>query len=162
MSLAERLAAKTRRSTTFDVALTDPGEAQRVFRLAERALSAAILRDDGTPERAEQRSRAQTAYDDASRAVLEHYERLTLVALPAADFEALLAAHPRLDGDEPDASWHEATFLPALLAECAQGGLSADEWVRLMADWSQGERLALREALLTVNLARPETGLPKG
>lgn len=155
-TLKERLAAKQRRTTTFEVEIRDATAARARLERAERALMRATLTDMDVEG-------AQGEYDAALVDVTECYEVFTLTALSDADLETLITLHPPLPSDPKDASWHEATFLPALLAECTQGtGMSPQDWADTLAEWSTGEKQALRLEVLRLNLERAESGIPKG
>lgn len=143
MSLRDRLRARSRPTATHDLRVEDDTAARN-------ELAAAL--QDGAPERIEA---AQTALQTC-------YETLHLTALPPADMEALIAAHPAPGGS--DSAWNPATFIPALLVACVGGDATEDDW----AEWttkgplSVGESRDLLNAVLAVNYRTPDLSVGKG
>jgi hypothetical protein len=143
MSLRDRLAAAQRRTDTHRLRVEDDAAAR-----AE--LAAASAADD------EDRVAAAQAALDAC------YETLHLAAMPPADWDALIDAHPAKDGK----GWCElVTFLPAALVECVQGeDVTESDW----AEWitkgamSPGEVMALFDAVVILHGRTPDPELGKG
>lgn len=136
-------------------------------RLRERARPTAAFSlrvDDDTAALAELTA-AREADDDegiaaAQAAVDACYEQLRLMALPPADMEALIAAHPAV---EKDASWNPATFVPALLAACVESDVTEEDWVEYTTKgpMTSGEVTALFDAIMILNY-RTSSDLGKG
>lgn len=112
--------------------------------------------------------------DDAAEQVQACFQVLTVRAMPPADLEALIAAHPATDAQrdkDPDAVWNRDTFVPALLAACVFDDPAGDEPALTEAEWaiavtkgasSLGEVAALFNACWQVNDRAPDVRLPKG
>lgn len=139
MSLRERLAQRARATATFDLRIDDDTDAQ--VELAE-----ALDGDD--PDR----------LAAARAAVQDCYETLHITALPPADWEALVAAHPPADGHER--LWNIDTFGPALLAASIDDSdITEQEWAEYTTKGAltTGEVHALYDAVLTLNYRVPDT-----
>lgn len=140
-------------------AFDDAQREHRVVRKREQEGSAAV-----------KASAAKLA--DAEAKVDACYETLTLRALPPRRVAELEAAHPpteaqmerakaererakKLGEDIPPwPAWNDDTFWPALLAECVDGDMTADDWVGFLAEnVSGGEAAGLKTAVLNVNTA---------
>lgn len=145
MSLRDRLAARQRPTVTFLLRIDEDGAA-----LAELAAAQAV----GAPERVAA----------AEAAVEACYERLTINALPPADLEALVEAHPPSEAERDKKIFNMPTFLPALLAACVDSDITEDEWATLTTKGplTQGETTALFQAAWEINYRSPDPGLPKG
>jgi hypothetical protein len=159
MSLRERLEAKSRVTTTYDLAVADPTGAESKVAAAGAALTLALHEHD---EDSAEAGSARAALD-AARAELDAcFETITFQALPPDDFEALVAAHP--PKTRPDRDEWEKTFEPALIALCAQGDLGEQWWLDYLASGkvSSGERDALFRNALAANVRARSTSLPKG
>lgn len=144
MSLRDRLRARSRPTATFDLRVEDD--------TAARAELAAAVAEGGDPERV----------DAAQDAVDACYETLQLTALPPADMEALIAAHPATDGS--GGQWDPATFVPALLASCVDSDVTEDEWGEYVSKgpMSVGEVRDLFDKAIAVNYRGPDPRVPKG
>lgn len=103
---------------------------------------------------------------DGAQAKLDAcYEPLTLTALPPADFEALMAAHPPTkEQRSKDFEWNEETFRPALLAVTVEGDMTEDDWAEMnkSGQITWGEFTALFNACLNVNSRSSDDLLGKG
>lgn len=102
---------------------------------------------------------------EAEQAVQACYEQLAITALPPAEWEALLAAHPATEQQRKDGAWcNNTTFLPALLAACIEGDETEADWADLITKGAitQGEVTALSVAVHNINLRSPDPLLPKG
>lgn len=160
MSLKERLRARARPQATFALRMADTSDATRELEEATREWRLAQLRDDDGSHRKEIAA-AKKKVDAAEKTLADCYEQLTLVALPPAEMEALIAAHPAKDGDAP---WNEATFRPAVLAACVEGDMTEADWAEFLAAGpvSLGEVRALWAAVMSVNDRSPDITIPKG
>lgn len=156
-SLREQLAAKRTRHVIVPVQVSDPGPARsRVSELEKRL----TIRQLGKrPE--EEILEAETELAEARAELAKHFVDVEFRAIPPADFEALQDAHTTDDGT-PD----PLTFPPVLAAACAVDEDLRDEefWVEQLSSgaWAWGERHALFEALLNLNLEAPPSHVPKG
>jgi L-asparaginase II len=137
--------------------VTDASEAESELTEAEMALTL-------TERRGEDAEAAKARVEAARAAVDECYEVLTVTALPPADLEALIAAHPPT-GEQKDAVYNQDTFRPALFAACVEGDMTEQDW----AQWctkgpvSLGERNELFWVAWGVNgRAADLRSLPKG
>ncbi len=115
--------------------------------------------------------KAAQAVADAQAALDACYETIVLRALEPERVEELLAEHPPTQaqllacqkarekaaerGEQPPAwpDWDEATYRPAMLAECAtEAGMTADDWAAFLAsNVSNGEKLGLWREVISVN-----------
>lgn len=122
-----------------------------------------LLRDDA----GERLAAAQSTVEQAKAEVDGCYETVVLRALPPAAYERLIAEHPPSDEQRANGEiWDPGTFRAALLAACADGDMTAQDWADFLAErCSAAERQGLYVAALAVNeqerVAEPAT-LPKG
>lgn len=149
MSLRDRLLARKLPTATVtirvdftpeaDAADTELADATRALRLAE-------YRDPGADH-----TGLRARVDAAQAAVDSHCETIRLHALPPAEFEALIAAHPPPDGSRD--GWDETTLRAPLVAACAEGDMTEDDWAELLTKGpvTTGEARALFAAALGVN-----------
>jgi hypothetical protein len=102
----------------------------------------------------------QAAVDEAQARMDEFCEKLVLRALPPADVEALIAAHPAKDGDDP---WAES-FKPALIAACVEGDETEEEWAEFLSTGqvTTGEARSLFAACMQVNDRTSDLRVGKG
>lgn len=154
MTLAERLAAKSRRRVVVPVDVDPSAERDaRVAELQARAMASASAGEtgalDGLVEQVEAIRR-------------EGQVDVAFVATDGATFEKIAGAYPSEDGSDSGMDWRAA--LPVVAALCAEDeSLQDDEtWRGLLDSWSHGERLTLWSALLRLNTAAPAPHLPKG
>lgn len=166
MSLKKQLRSRELPSITQTIQLTDATEAAAKLQAATLAHQRAVIRDDPEPLKRTKAAlkRAQKAYDTC-------FAQVVLRALPPRDYEALICEHPPTDeqmaGTTPDSApqWNRDTFRPALLAACAEGDMTTEDWAAFLDDHSsRGEGDALFVAALAVNENRrlPEAAmLPK-
>jgi len=140
------------------VSSTAVADAEAALADAEAALADAV----STAHR-QRVAEAQAAVDDC-------YTWLTVRALPPAEMEALLAEHPA-DKDTRTVPFHQATFVPALLARCVfddpdttQPAMTEDEWAAESTKGSSslGEISTLFAACWEVNDRTPDRRIPKG
>ncbi|NUP24008.1 MAG: hypothetical protein HOZ81_49735 [Streptomyces sp.] len=159
MSLRERLLNRPRPSGEVPLRIDDDTDAREEVEQARRLL--AMLQLQGSVEEAALR-RARTAVTKAEKRLRGCYEFITLRALPADDFEALVAAHkPR--PDTTDQMWNLDTFPKACFFACVESEMAAEEWERLWsAGLSNAERVELGNAAIRVNIRTPDESLPKG
>jgi len=121
------------------------------------------------PERVKEAASAKRALTRAEKKFTACWETIRVTAIEPAMFEELKSEHPPTPEqlkDDPDAEYNKATFRPALLALCAEGGKSVDEWVDMLAhQFSAGERQELFTTALAVNAGTrvvESVVLPKG
>jgi hypothetical protein len=144
--------------------------AQKKATEAAGRLRQAILREDpDKPERVKELAAARRAQARADKAMLACWESIRLTALPPDEYEQLKAANPPTGEElaaDKDAEWSTAALRPALLAACAEGGLSVDEWQTLLDErFSVGERHEIFTTALAINESSrvvESVVLPKG
>lgn len=97
-------------------------------------------------------------------------EEITLRALPAAEWEALIGLHPPSPLEvERGAAWDVATFRPALLAAAVvspegEEPLTAEDWAELIgtARMTAGEINLLFNTACMLNDRAPDVSVGKG
>jgi hypothetical protein len=121
------------------------------------------------PDRVKEAKNAQRALAAAEKAFETCWEQIRLTAMPPDEFEQLKSEHPPTPAqlkDDPDAGYNKDTFRPALLAACADGGKSADEWQHMLSTvFSTGEQQEIFTAALGINASTrmvESVVLPKG
>lgn len=184
--LRDRLLSRPRPSLPYTLLVDPPAAAQARAKLAAaQAEARQAMLQHGESSPAHRRAAKRVA--DAEAAVEACYATITLTALPTGGpvtMETLAAAHPptqqqieaarearaqaaqRGQDQPPWPEWDEDAFIPAVLAECSDAGMSADEWREFLASHvSDGERRGLWRTVLAVNalerVADPLV-LPKG
>lgn len=182
-SQRDRLLGRPRPSLPYRL-LVDPdgAEAARAELARVQAQTRQVLLKQ--PEGSAAYRTAQKRRADAEAAADACYETIVLRALPPARLEQLEVEHPptpeqrarvaeqraraKENGEpEPDwPSWNDETYWPALLAECADNGMAAEDWATFLAEHvSTGEANGLKQAVLAVNRlerAADPLVLPKG
>jgi len=159
-ALRDRLAAKARRRTVFHVEISDAEDARRRVDEAQQQVT---LR--GFMDGASELETAKAALAAAEQELAKHYEPVEFQAATPADYEALSAAHFQ---DKKDDDIDIDAVLPALAAICAVEEDMRDEawWSDQLSPatsaWSAGERSALYNRLVDLNVARPDVRIPKG
>jgi len=160
MSIKERLAAKVRRTVTVPVQVSDPGPVRDDVAKHENRLTVLQFVNDPTPEVERQIKAAKADLEKARTAFLEHFVEVEFAAGDPADVERILSTHTDDKGE-----W-SITAAPELAAMCATDpDLRDPEWWSEQLEggaWSTGERAALWNALITLNVATPPEHLPKG
>ena len=156
----ERLLARRRPTTIYQLAVEDDAAAVAELNAAKDALSTARFRTDEGAEQAA--ADAEQRLAEARAAVEACYEPVTLTALPPAEFEALVAKPEHAPRDGKDERWNAETFPRACFLACVDtGDLSADEWAEFVdGNLSQGEREALFLAAASVNARWPSGAVP--
>lgn len=164
--LRERLLARERPTTTVPLRVEDDTDARRRLADAEQAL--AEIQDRATSPGAQAVRKARQARDAAQQAVDDCYIDVTVQALPPADFEALIAAHPpepAADGEASDDAWNPDTFpRPCFLACVAPtDDMSAEDWAQVFDNnLSAAEQTMLCNAAIMINVRRlDEIQVPK-
>lgn len=139
--------------------VADPSEAVAALNEAKGRLVLAGV-GGGNPEIT---GPLQAEADAAQAKVDACFEKVRLHALPGPRFEALMAEHPpTAEDEENDLAHHDATFLPALLVECADNGWTIEDWVEEIDELSVGERAELRETVTHLNTRSWSSQIPKG
>lgn len=115
---------------------------------------------------------AQKAGDDeavtAARAALDAcYEQITLVAMPAEDWDALLEAHPPSDEKaKASGAWcNPMTLLPAGLVACVQDSeLEEQDWAEYVVTGAMGpgDAVALLDKLTALHSRAVDDTVGKG
>lgn len=164
MGLRERLGK--RQPPTATVALrinpssSEADDAKEALRQAEELLRLAegARHHERLPE-------LRTAVEAAQARVDAAFEYVTLKALSAPEFEALLSAHPpRPDQRSEGLSWNRDTFFPAILAACVEGPETEQDWAEMLRDGTfvMGEFSALISTAMQLNDRSPDVSLGKG
>lgn len=165
--LADRLRSRQLPRTVvhLQVEFSDEMDAAQA-ELAEATRDLHRFRDRGDPFLAEQ---AQARVDAAQARLDEGFAEIPLRALPPAEFEELLLAHPPTEAQKQrnkDVQFDPDALIPALLAACAEvDGMTADDWAQLVGKGgtvTAGEKNALFAAAMQVNDRSPEVRLGKG
>lgn len=164
-SLRERLTARERPSLPVRLLVDDPTEAIAALQHAQAMQRQVVVRDEHADP--DELQRVDAAVQAAQEAVEACYVTVTVKALRPDDYEALQAAHPPTLEQVADGQvCNPATFRPALLAACADGDMTEDDWVAFLAERvSAAERQGLYVAALAVNdrvRAADPLVLPKG
>lgn len=163
MSLREKLRAKPPRTAVHPMVLGDTAEAEAALRAARVARIVAQSQEKPDAKKRSPKLTAAIAAEEAAAAELGKLaEPVTVHAVPPADWEALVAAHP--PGEGVDAEWDEVTFRPAAVAACVDSDMTEEDWAEFFASdrCSVGERDALWIVVLALNLRAPELSqLPK-
>lgn len=161
MSIREALARKRVRRATYMLPVGDATAAEERLAEARQALVlAGIGKDDTDPARA----KAQAKVDECQAAVDACYIPLVFQGIPAADFEALVAAHPS-KSDDPDDMWDKDGLAPDLVAAClTDSDMTADEWRAELASerWTRGDVDQLFLTAMSVNVKASGQALGKG
>lgn len=95
------------------------------------------------------------------------YEPVVVRAIPAAEFEDLVASHPatkeQADRD-PLTTYNRDTFFPALLAACIEGPESEQDWSEMInsGELVMGEVNTLISTAMDLNDRSPSVSLGKG
>lgn len=163
MSLRDRLRQRQLPHTTVSLRVDFSPEAD----LAEQELRNALLELSVAQANGQDVTEVDTRVVAAQAAVDRCFEQLTVNALPPADMEALVAAHPPTPAQrqqDPSVAWNETTFRPAILAACVQGDLTEDDWAELITKgvFTLGEVKALVNAVMVVNDRSPDVLVGKG
>lgn len=121
------------------------------------------------PERVKEAKNAASALKRAEKAFEACWETIRITAMKPDEFEQLKSKHPPTPEqvkDDPEVEYNKATFRPALLSACAEGGLSPEQWAaELNQSFSQGERQEIFTTCLGVNAGTrivESVVLPKG
>lgn len=158
--LRDRLLGRSRPSLVYELPIGDVAAARLAVARAEDAVRAARYRADENAEQALAEARAALTQAEADLDAC--YEKVTLTALPPADFEALVALHPPRE-DTSDEAWNPETFPRACFLACAPHEVSEAEWEQVLAEnLSLAERGELYSVAIAVNVRLVSPALPKG
>ncbi|AQZ67640.1 unnamed protein product [[Actinomadura] parvosata subsp. kistnae] len=159
MSLRDRLLNRPRPTGSFPLRVDDDTAARDELERARR-LHTMLLLQGGVDESALEQAR--TDVREAEERLRDCFEFVTLRAVSAADFEALVTAHPPRP-DTKDEMYNLDTFPKACFLACVEGELSQEEWERLWdTGLSNAEQIAAGNAAIRVNIRTPDESLPKG
>lgn len=160
VSLRERLEAKARRRIVVPVQVSDPGDEAR--RRAEQAVTARNIAGYAGLQ-GEKLTELDAEVEAAEAALADHSVPVELLAMPAADWEALVALIVPADESKP-VDW--TTGLPLALAACCvdESLRDAEWWAERLLDpaWASGDVAALRRAVISLHDWSPASYLPKG
>jgi hypothetical protein len=159
VSLRERLLNRPRPSGEFPVRVDDDTAARDQLERARRLLTMLLLQGGAEDSVVEQ---ARADVQEAEETLRACFEFVTLRALPALDFEALVTAHPPRP-DTKDKLWNLDTFPRACFLAGVEGDLTAQEWESLWeTGMSNAEQVEAGNAAIRVNIRTPDESLPKG
>lgn len=140
----------------------EPEEERAARQAAEDArerLSVASMRIDDKADAAIKA--AQRKLDQANAALADCYEPVVIQAMPPAEFEDLVALHPKRDGKEE--AFNAETLLPELFLVCVQGELTREQWeTEVIPQLANGEWVAMQNKALEVNGRYSDGLIPKG
>jgi hypothetical protein len=163
MSLKERLEGKQRRWLMVPILVSDPSEDQAALSALLVALNAAAGRDDAGAV-AQLQPQAEAHADK----VRSHWVEVKLLSLPADEWRVATSVWQTVevsdDGPEVVTNWAEA-LAPLLAESCADPELQDAEWWAgqlQQPGWSEGDRNALKLALLRLNVEAADPQIPKG
>lgn len=153
-----RLRGRSRPTAECKVSIDDTRAAERELAEATTALQL-LLFGGGGEELAGARERVE-----AAREALEAcFETIVCMALPPAEFEALIDAHPARKDHPDDDAWNVDTFPRACFLACAPDVMSRSEWEEwLDVQVSDGEQAKLYNTALEANVRAPDPSVPKG
>lgn len=139
--------------------IDDDTEARKEVEQARVLLNIFLAQGQDADQAALRKARARLTKAEA--AVRACYEFVTLRALAADDWEALVDSHkPRPDTD--DRIWNGETFPRAAFLACVESDLTAEEWEHVWTTvLSNAERIELSNAAVRVNVRTPDSSLPK-
>lgn len=145
--------------------IADPTDALAELNEARARLVMAGIGDHSNADadaHLEMLKRLQGTVDEKKAAVDACFEKIRFTALRGDQFEELMAEHPpTVEDDENGLAHHDATFLPALAAACADNGWTVDDWVEEIAELSAGDRHDLRETVTHLNTRSWSSQVPK-
>lgn len=164
MSLKERLLARERPTATYPCRVAPVEETQdaEAALAAARKAALAVRVDDKTATRKAKKILAEAeARRDAC------YERITLRALPPAEFEALGDTYPDAPDDASDEvrRQHDEEYLHSVFLASVEGDLTDEEWAEFVQQHlSTGERNDLYNLAIAVNgrVRALDPATPKG
>lgn len=134
-------------------------ESYDLIRKAENAEAVLRLAGPGDVEELGQQAAEARARADSL------FESVTIRALPAADFEALMNAHqPTADQAAKGANFNRDTFFPALLAASVEGPETETDWTEMInsGELVMGEVGTLISVAMELNDRSPSVVLGKG
>jgi hypothetical protein len=170
VSLRERLAAKARKRTIYRVQVDDTAAAERALQVRVAALELKVaLRpkleaEDGFDVAAFDADLV-VLRDQVAEARAQHeacYADVELQSLPPDEWDAVLATAPRDADGDVDLDDVRAVLLAA---SCVDEDLRDVEfWTERLADpaWTKGEKVALNNTLVQLNLNAPAGRQGKG
>lgn len=165
--LRDRLMARERPTTTVPLRVEDDTDARRRLADAEQALEEA--QQNAPSPGAQAVRKARQARDAAQQAVDDCYVDVAVQALPPADFEALVSAHPpepAADGEPTDDAWNPDTFPRPCFLACVvpTDDMAAEDWEKVFDNnLSSAEQTMLCNAAIMINVRRlDEIQVPKG
>lgn len=144
MGLKDRLTARKRPATTYALRIDDDT-------IARSELAAALAAGD------------EGRVVAAREAVEACHEQVTVTALPPAELEELLEAHPPLPADQAKKMFNPVTFVPALLAACVDSDIDEQSWAEFTTTgaMTRGEVADLFNTVWDINHRIPSPSLPK-
>jgi hypothetical protein len=161
MTLRELLETKQRRRMVVPIQISDPSEDQEIWLGAHLAMEGAKNRQDESAI-----AELRPKLDEAQAKIEAHWAALELHSLPSDQWEtACQVWRTELDQADAEAGIDWPNALAPLLAEsCVDPELHDVDWWReqlARPGWSEGDRDALKLALLRLNVATLEPHVPK-
>lgn len=156
--LREALAKRRVKEDIYRIPITDDTAArERVEEAKQKLLFTGIGKANDDPDKLQAREELAAAQAELDAC----FHLLRLRAVPRADYEALVAAHPPTDPNS-EKPWDKDTLLPALVAACAvDSELTEEEWAAELDSWSAGEQASLFKLAVNVNIKPVNDGLGK-
>lgn len=161
MSLRDRLEAKQRRRLSVPILVSDPSEDQAALNTLAIAYQAAVGRED------ESAKVLKVQVEEQAAVTAGHWAQVELQALPRTEWNAVYGAWQSVqvtdDGPEMVTDWAEA-LAPLLAESCVDPELRDEKWWAgqlARPEWSEGDTLALRLALLRLNVEAVDPQVPK-
>lgn len=159
-TLRTLLEAKERRRMVVPIQVSDASADHEAWMGIYLAIEAAKHRDDDAAI-----ADLRKQLDELSEKMKAHWASVELQALPSEDWERVSRVW-RSDTDTDDGGIDWPNALAPLLAEsCTDPELNdAEWWAEQLArpSWTEGDRDALKVALLRLNVSALEPHIPKG
>lgn len=157
MSFWDKLDAKQRERIVVPIKVSDAAADEEILMGAQVALQQAVGRDDDQAVI----EHLQRQVEQAALAVRAHWADVELWALPSDEWEAAMMAHRA--GEDGAVDWAQA-LAPLLAESCVDPeGRDVERWQTTLArpEWREGDRDALKRALLSVNVMVADPYFPK-
>lgn len=160
MSLRDRLRGRGRQFDTYALRIDDDAEARKELERARTLLRILQFQGDTADESAVRSAQQDLAKAEA--AIAACYEQVVLRAMRPKDLEKLKGEHKPREGTE-DRLWNLETFPRACLMKTVESDMTEADWEDVWEEvLSDGERVALTNAAIRVNVRAPDSTLPKG
>lgn len=166
MSIREQFRGRSQPTETVRLPHDPTGYARCERAVADAAVRLEQARATGGVDTSRLRSRLADAEEALNACTVIE---ITIRALPAPEWEALVALHPASEEDAGKGlMWNATTLRPALLEACVvpdegEAPLSASEWEQIVKDGEigAGEYNSLCNAAVALNLRSPASAVGK-